>query len=128
MVSGSIALRCSRFFSPFLHSTGSLSVSREYLALPDGAGKFTQDFSGPALLRILTSHRTLRVRDFHPLRSAFPKPFHFILCRFRQSYNPHVPKYTGLGSSAFARHYLRNHFYFLFLCLLRCFSSAGYRH
>ena len=30
---------------------------------------------------------------------------------------------TGLGSSAFARHYLRNHFYFLLLWVLRCFSS-----
>ena len=29
----------------------------------------------------------------------------------------------GLGSSAFARHYLRNHFYFLLLWVLRCFSS-----
>ena len=47
MVSGSISLRCSRFFSPFLHSTGSLSVSQKYLALPDGAGGFPQDFSGP---------------------------------------------------------------------------------
>ena len=34
---------------------------------------------------------------------------------------------TGLASSAFARHYLRNHFCFLFLRLLRCFSSAGLR-
>ena len=31
----------------------------------------------------------------------------------------------GLGFSAFARHYLRNHFCFLLLRLLRCFSSAG---
>ena len=31
----------------------------------------------------------------------------------------------GLGSSAFARHYLRNHYYFLFLRVLRCFSSPG---
>ena len=54
MVSGSISLPFLGFFSPFLHSTGSLSVSREYLALPDGAGRFTQDFTGPALLRILT--------------------------------------------------------------------------
>ena len=30
---------------------------------------------------------------------------------------------NGLGSSAFARHYLRNHCYFLFLWVLRCFSS-----
>ena len=29
----------------------------------------------------------------------------------------------GLGSSAFARHYSRNHYYFLFLWVLRCFSS-----
>ena len=31
----------------------------------------------------------------------------------------------GLGSSAFARRYLRNHGCFLFLSLLRCFSSGG---
>ncbi len=31
----------------------------------------------------------------------------------------------GLGSSAFARRYLRNRYYFLFLRLLRCFSSPG---
>jgi hypothetical protein len=31
----------------------------------------------------------------------------------------------GLGYSAFARHYLRNHYCFLFLRLLRCFSSPG---
>ena len=32
---------------------------------------------------------------------------------------------SGLGYSAFARHYLRNHYCFLFLRLLRCFSSPG---
>ena len=32
---------------------------------------------------------------------------------------------SGLGSFPFARHYSGNHCYFLFLCLLRCFSSAG---
>ena len=37
-VSGTISLRYPRFFSPFPHGTGSLSVSQEYLALPDGAG------------------------------------------------------------------------------------------
>ena len=38
-----------------------------------------------------------------------------------------TPKCThfGLGSSAFARRYLRNRCFFLFLRLLRCFSSAG---
>ena len=38
MVSGTISLFCSKCFSPFPHGTGSLSVSREYLALPDGPG------------------------------------------------------------------------------------------
>ena len=31
----------------------------------------------------------------------------------------------GLGYCAFARHYLRNHCYFLLLRVLRCFSSPG---
>ena len=38
----------------------------------------------------------LRLQDFHPLRSAFPKPFCLTTYRW--------------GSSAFARHYLRNPF------------------
>ena len=33
--------------------------------------------------------------------------------------------HTLMGSSAFARHYLRNHYCFLFLQVLRCFSSPG---
>ena len=32
---------------------------------------------------------------------------------------------TGLGYSAFARRYLRNHYCFLLLRVLRCFSSPG---
>ena len=51
-VSGSVALPCPGFFSPFPHGTGPLSVSREYSALADGAAGFRQGFSGPALLRI----------------------------------------------------------------------------
>ena len=34
----------------------------------------------------------------------------------------------GLGSSDFARHYFRNRFYFLFLRVIRCFSSPGSPH
>ena len=33
--------------------------------------------------------------------------------------------HPGLGSSAFARRYLRNRVFFLFLRVLRCFSSPG---
>ena len=52
MVSGTISLSSSECFSPFPHGTGSLSVSQEYLALPDGPGRFTQDYTCPALLRM----------------------------------------------------------------------------
>ena len=36
--------------------------------------------------------------------------------------------HPGLGSSGFARRYFRNHYCFLFLRLLRCFSSPGSLH
>ena len=49
-VSGTISLPSPGFFSPFPHGTGSLSVTSEYLALPGGPGKFTQDSSCPVLL------------------------------------------------------------------------------
>ena len=68
---------------------------------------------------------TLPVQDYHLLRSNFPLRFQFsiklIFC------SPTTPimldNIIGLGYYAFARHYLRNHFCFLFLWVLRCFSS-----
>lgn len=53
VVSGSISISYSEYFSPFPHGTSSLSVSQEYLALPDGAGRFPQGVSDLAVLRIL---------------------------------------------------------------------------
>ena len=72
-VSGTISLPCSGYFSPFPYGTGSLSVSKEYLALPDGAGRFKQDSSGPALLRVPLVHDNFHLRDYHPLWSNFPE-------------------------------------------------------
>ena len=43
---------------------------------------------------------------------------------FLQSVTPWRSRH-GLGSSAFARRYLRNRCFFLFLRVLRCFSSPG---
>ena len=71
-VSGTISLPCLGYFSPFPYGTGSLSVSEEYLALPDGAGKFMQDSSGPALLRILLVPNNLCLQGFHLLWLIFP--------------------------------------------------------
>ena len=42
--------------------------------------------------------------------------------------NPKGISTSGLSSYAFARHYLRNHFCFLFLRVMRCFSSPGLPH
>ena len=86
-----------------------------------------------------TSHRVPRV----PWYSGYCRPSSsftygaFTLCgRLSQSrsagllgnlWQSITPSCThdGLGSSAFARRYLRNRCFFLFLRLLRCFSSAG---
>ena len=67
MVSGTISLPSSGCFSPFPHGTRSLSVSREYLALPDGPGGFAQDYSCPALLRMPLGPVCVHVQDCHLL-------------------------------------------------------------
>ena len=72
-VSGTISLPCLGFFSPFPYGTGSLSVSEEYLALPDGAGRFKQDSSGPALLRVPLVHINLHLQGYHLLWLNFPE-------------------------------------------------------
>ena len=108
--SGSISLPCSGFFSPFPHGTGSLSVSREYLALRDGPRCFTQDFSCPALLRIPLGFNRQSCTGFSPSMTAFSKAFHLTLsCHVVVLQPPCRLDGTGLGSSVFARHYLRNH-------------------
>ena len=64
-----------------------------------------------------------RLRGFHPLRHIFPD----ILTTFLFSFvdGPITPASAGLGSFPFARHYSENRFYFLFLQVLRCFSSLS---
>ena len=110
MVSGTISLFCSKCFSPFPHGTGPLSVSREYLALPDGPGRFTQNSSCSALLRIPLCFVSLRVRVCHLLWTHFPEgSTHEISCN-GAVLQPHMRRNAGgLGSSPFARHYWGNH-------------------
>ena len=68
-VSGTVSLPSSGCFSPFPHGTGSLSVSKEYLAFEGGPPIFRQDFTCPALL---DTSFTLPVRGCHPLWPTFP--------------------------------------------------------
>ena len=102
----------------------ALSVTEEYLALRSGLRSFRQGFSCLVLLWILLCELEFRLRGFHPLWLAFPKQFfypHSITSTVRTPKCSHL----GLGSFAFARRYLRNRCFFLFLWLLRCFSSPG---
>ena len=142
VVSGTISLPSQGFFSPFPHGTGSLSVASEYLALPDGPGRFPQGSTCPAVLRshlkedcIFTYGAvTLYGRPFQTVRLTLsypsfnqPKPPSreppADYCGPATPYSPFES--YGLGYSEFARHYYRNHGCFLFLRVLRWFTSPG---
>ena len=98
MVSGSLSLPSKGFFSPFPHGTGTLSVSREYLALPDGPGGFAQDFTCPALLRVPLCRKSLRARGCHPPRRAFPgRSRSRLTVQHRGPTTPHAPRRTRFG-------------------------------
>src|SRR5690606_27267044 len=60
-----------------------------------------------------------------PIPCSFPSASTLRRCNHSTVLQPrYCRNNTGLGCSAFARHYLRNHSCFLLLRLLRCFSSA----
>ena len=96
-VSGSFSLPCSGFFSPFLHSTRSLSVSEEYLALPDGPGRFRQGFTCPALLRILLSSKQLSCTGLSPISLCFPSHSTNSLLKSCSPTTPQLPKQPWFG-------------------------------
>ena len=78
--------------------------------------------SRPTLDTALLAH--LSCTGLSPSLAGFPKTF-----PLDSLVNPAVRTPTctqiGLGSSAFARRYSQNRCFFLFLRLLRCFSSPG---
>ena len=87
-VSGSISLPSPGFFSPFPHGTGSLSVTWEYLALPDGPGRFAQDFSCPVLLGCQSQQGiSFSITGLSPSTAGLSMPLHlmifFLTCRTR---------------------------------------------
>ena len=129
-VSGTISLPSKGFFSPFPHGTGSLSVRRTYLALRDGPRSFSQGFSCPAILRY-----QLRVRIVfaYVAITLYGPSFQRASTNNRIGNStvagPTTPVSpegeTGLGCCDFARHYFRNRGFFLFLQVLRWFTSLG---
>ena len=107
-------------FSSFPHGTSPLSVTREYLGLPSGLGRFTRDFTGPVLLgstsgsRMSFAYGTV-TRYGQPFQTV-PLPRRFVTSRRCGSIGQAVPQppprnarrlshVTGLASSAFAHHY-----------------------
>ncbi len=115
--------------------------------MPDGPGRFPQGFTCPAVLRshwkedciFIYGAVTLYGRPFQTvlLTLSYPSFNHFPQPRFRDAAKndycgPATPDSpcgsSGLGCSEFARHYYRNHGCFLFLWVLRWFTSLGSLH
>ena len=90
-------------WSPFLPS--GFLVSRR---TPDSARSFKNFAYGIVTLFDLP-FKTVRLPFHVPRRGPYPESI----------------STPGLGCSDFARHYFRNRFCFLFLRVLRCFSSPG---
>ena len=89
-----------------------------------GPPEFPQGSTCLVVLRIPLAALRFRIRGFHPVSPAFPKLFCYPPAHLLRSITP-TDKTIGLGSFHFARHYFGNRFFFLFLRLLRCFSSPG---
>ena len=102
----------------------ALSVTKEYLGLRGGPRSFRQGSTCLDVLWILRLRYGFRLRGFHPLRPAFPKPFGYPSGHLTQS-EPRNASHRGLASAGFARRYFRHRCFFPFLRLLRCFSSPG---
>ena len=95
--------------------------------MESGPSAFPQGFSCLVVLRILLGVFLISCTRLSLSLAGLPRPFYYLPhCHIAV----HTPSCThnGLGSSAFARRYLRNRCFFLFLRVLRCFSSPGSLH
>ena len=136
-VSGSLSLPSQGCFSPFPHGTCSLSVAEEYLALRGGPRRFQQGSTCPVVLGCLSRQFIVcSCTGLLPTVARLSSPV--LLMTINDAGQLHDPtkdptthirqrcnSYTRmcLGSSHFARRYSGNRSFFLFLWLLRCFSS-----
>ena len=90
--------------------------------VPAGSDRISRvpPYSGYQPDRIVYVYRTL---------TSFGRPFHtvpLLILLFMSTLQPRLClNKIGLGYFHFARHYSENHYCFLFLRVLRCFSSPG---
>ena len=97
---------------------------RQSLALRDGPRRFGQDSTCPALLRCRPCDAIVTHTGVSPSLLQLSRCFRFLCASLWPVLQPRlVREPAGLGSSRFARHYSGNRFFFLFLWVLRCFSS-----
>ena len=95
--------------------------------MPDGAGRFRQGFSSPALLRILPSLSEFSLTGLSPSVVLLPRQLQLTplglmaVLQPRRARSPVWPLPLSLATTDGITTC------FLFLCLLRCFSSAGSR-
>ena len=102
----------------------SLSVTGWYLALRGGPRFFPQGFPCPVVLWILPPLLSASLTGLSPSLAGLPRPVLLLPSALLAVLTPPC-SHDGLGSSRSARRYSGNHFCFLFLRLLRCFSSPG---
>lgn len=91
-----------------------------------GPPAFPQGFTCLVVLRILPVPLLFSLTGLSPSPAGLSRSLLITGASLSAVLTPQCT-HCGLGSSAFARRYLRNHCCFLFLRLLRCFSSAGSR-
>ena len=104
----------------------TLSVTRSYLALGDGPPVFPPDFSCPVVLWILQAESPFQLQDCHFLWCGFLSASSMCLQCFYAVLYPIAYLYARFGLFPFRSPLLRKSFvYFLFLRVIRCFSSPG---
>ena len=97
--------------------------------MADGTAGFRQDFPGPALLRIQLCNNSISNTRLSRSAVQLSRRFFYQVVVNVAVLQPRARRDApGLGCSAFARRYLRNHCCFLFLQVLRCFSSLRSPH
>ena len=115
VVSGSISLPSTGFFSPFPHGTCALSVDTKVFSLGSWSTRLPTGFLVPRRTQV-PHHRVRSISRTRISRSLsdFPKSFRYkevLSLTLRViPMRPYNPALCGLGSSAFARRYLRNLF------------------
>ena len=122
MVAGSISLPSKGFFSPFPRGTSSLSVVNEYLALSGGPDGFTQSFTCNALLGI-PRVRLYPVKRLSRSLAPFSNGFAGFISFPDVVPLPREDKSSRFGLFRFRSPLPAESLCFLFLGLLRCFTS-----